>query len=580
MFKKNLAVIALGLTVGLGGVAGLFMKQADAASVFAVTVQGSTVMTVGQSGNFTVGVTAQNALAMGDIVDVEIDNSANQKIFQQYFSGQNFVVNEAQPYMVPWTPSSTGNYTINVGVFGANWSGPITWVNSAAEVTVNAPAPVQSASPKFTDMAGATSISENVGQTGTIAFNIKNGASPVSGAIVDLEIYNGSNQKVFQDFFANQNFVANQQEGYAVPWTPSSVGTYHAEVGVFGANWSGPFLWDANMATITVSAPVVIPPPAAPVVAPPPVVVTTPAVSITNSVANVSSANNSGTKFYVSPNSDAATQAIAWQSSNPQGANIMKMIDAEPVATWFGGWNANVQADANTLVSAAQASGTMPILVAYNIPDRDCGGYSAGGAQTPSAYQSWINSFAAGIGSRPATVILEPDALASISCLSAADQTTRLQLLNYAVAKLKSLGSTKVYIDAGNSNWISAANMAPLLQGAGIAQADGFSLNVSNFYTTASNEQFGDALSALVGGKHFVIDTSRNGNGPTSDDEWCNPSGRALGITPTTNTGNALVDAFLWIKIPGESDGTCNSGPTAGTWWPQYAEGLAQNAGY
>ncbi|HEU4841998.1 MAG TPA: glycoside hydrolase family 6 protein, partial [Ilumatobacteraceae bacterium] len=56
---------------------------------------------------------------------------------------------------------------------------------------------------------------------------------------------------------------------------------------------------------------------------------------------------------------------------------------------------------------------------------------------------------------------------------------------------------------------------------------------------------------------------------------WCNPPGRGLGVVPTTSTGDALVDAFLWIKRPGESDGPCQGGPPAGTWWRDYAVQLA-----
>jgi endoglucanase len=79
-----------------------------------------------------------------------------------------------------------------------------------------------------------------------------------------------------------------------------------------------------------------------------------------------------------------------------------------------------------------------------------------------------------------------------------------------------------------------------------------------------------------------VIDTSRNGAGPAPDSplNWCNPSGRALGTPPTAETGGAHADAYLWIKRPGESDGTCDSGdPPAGTFVNQYAIDLAHNAG-
>jgi endoglucanase len=133
-----------------------------------------------------------------------------------------------------------------------------------------------------------------------------------------------------------------------------------------------------------------------------------------------------------------------------------------------------------------------------------------------------------------------------------------------------------VYIDAGNARWVGAADMAARLKSAGIGQADGFSLNVSNFITTAANVAYGEAVSARVSGKHFIIDTSRNGMGGTADGQWCNPSGQALGEMPTTRTGHRLVDAYLWIKYPGESDGPCNGGPSAGAWWPEYALGLAR----
>ncbi|MGE0796347.1 MAG: glycoside hydrolase family 6 protein, partial [Acidimicrobiia bacterium] len=82
-------------------------------------------------------------------------------------------------------------------------------------------------------------------------------------------------------------------------------------------------------------------------------------------------------------------------------------------------------------------------------------------------------------------------------------------------------------------------------------------------------------------GAHFVVDTSRNGAGPTDDRQWCNPPGRALGSVPEVAPGvSPLVDAFLWVKTPGRSDGTCNGGPKAGDWWPEYLADLARRAGW
>lgn len=116
-------------------------------------------------------------------------------------------------------------------------------------------------------------------------------------------------------------------------------------------------------------------------------------------------------------------------------------------------------------------------------------------------------------------------------------------------------------------------------------RADGFALNVANFRTTRENVEFGTAISERLDGARFVIDTSRSGAGaPPAEDidgapSFCNPPGRALGAAPTTDTGYPLVDALLWVKRPGESDGACRPGePEAGQWYPEYGLGLAERA--
>jgi endoglucanase len=287
-----------------------------------------------------------------------------------------------------------------------------------------------------------------------------------------------------------------------------------------------------------------------------------------------------GARLYVDPNSNARKTADAWRAGRPADAAQMDKIAAQSQAVWIGDWNTNVAADVNRFATTITNAGAVPVFVAYNIPQRDCGGLSGGNNVAASQYKTWIDGFAAGIGARRAVVILEPDALANMDCLSSADQQTRLGLIAYAVAAFNKLGATSVYIDAGHAHWQSASTMASRLRAAGIADAAGFSLNVSNFVSDADNIAYGQQLGALVGGKHFVIDSSRNGLGPAPDAQWCNPSGRALGTRPTTNTGVAGLDAFLWIKSPGESDGSCNGAPASGAWWAEYALGLAQRAAY
>ncbi|MFI1070825.1 glycoside hydrolase family 6 protein [Streptomyces puniciscabiei] len=287
--------------------------------------------------------------------------------------------------------------------------------------------------------------------------------------------------------------------------------------------------------------------------------------------------------FWVNPDGTAARRLTAYEKSGKktEAAQIRKIAE-QPVGEWIG--PENPEQEARGFTEAAENSDRTALLVLYNIPHRDCGQYSEGGAADGNAYRAWIDGVARGIGDRPAIVVLEPDAVLHLvdGCTPAQFHEERYDLLKGAVAKLKSLKNTKVYLDAGNAGWGHPDQIFQPLEQAGIGQADGFSVNVSNFYSTQDSIAYGKQLSAKVGGKHFVIDTSRNGNGPYTGGDpaqrWCNPPGRALGETPTTKTADPLVDAYLWVKRPGESDGTCKGGPKAGEWWASYALALAENS--
>ncbi len=280
---------------------------------------------------------------------------------------------------------------------------------------------------------------------------------------------------------------------------------------------------------------------------------------------------------------DSTNEATQFANANPTYTDVSYIARAGqvPVAQWFGDWNSNVQSDADAYVSAAASAGEVPVLVLYNIPLRDCGGYSTGGATSLSAYTQWVRQVAAGIGNRTAVIILEPDALGALDCLpTAAQQQERYQSISQGVTILKSLPQTFVYIDAGTPVWQSVATMKSRLNSANIASADGFSLNVSYFASNSANAAYGDELSSAVGNKHFVIDTSRNGTDHPVSGAICNPSFASFGTIPTTDTGNSRIDAFLWIKIPWESDGPCNGSPGPGVVYWSYAIQLAKNAGW
>jgi endoglucanase len=286
-----------------------------------------------------------------------------------------------------------------------------------------------------------------------------------------------------------------------------------------------------------------------------------------------------GAHLYSNPYGQAATQAQAWEGSRPADAKLIAKIAKQPAGWWMGEWSGEIEPAVHNLGNATNASGMVPVIVVYNIPNRDCGQYSKGGSTSSDAYKKWIHDFASGAGSFRMIVVLEPDALGLLTkCLSPADQKARLALIHDAVKTLEATPGVSVYLDAGHAKWIAADDMAKRLKGAGIDDADGFALNTSNYIATDENVKYGKAISAALGGKHFIVDTGRNGNGATPDLAWCNPKGRALGSAPTTDTGDPVVDAYFWTKPPGESDGECNGGPKAGEFWPEEALELVKNA--
>ncbi|MFC8796366.1 glycoside hydrolase family 6 protein [Promicromonospora sp. NPDC057138] len=271
---------------------------------------------------------------------------------------------------------------------------------------------------------------------------------------------------------------------------------------------------------------------------------------------------------------DPTTQAYAaWEAASGTDKDLLAKIALTPQAYWVGDW-----ADADETreqvadyTGRAATAGQTGMLTVYAIPGRDCGNHSGGGVPE-SEYARWVDTVASGIQGNP-MVVLEPDALAQLGDCDG--QGDRVGYLRYAAASLTDAGA-RVYIDAGHSAWLSPGEAARRLQLVGFTDAVGFALNTSNYQTTADTQAYAEQVSSQVGGRPYVIDTSRNGNG--SNGEWCNPRGRALGEQPRFVDDATALDALLWVKLPGESDGACNGGPAAGQWWQEIALELAANA--
>ena len=396
-----------------------------------------------------------------------------------------------------------------------------------------------------------------------------------------------------------------------------------------------------------------------------------------------SRALTTSTKFFIPPPDPGAVKQVEQLLRKRKLADALAItaLQIVPSAVWFnGGTAAEVRRSVQKTSVAAKLEKRVPVLVAYNLPYRDCAQYSSGGALDTAAYNKWIDAFADGIGKSEAVVILEPDGLGLIPynttifgaeewCKPTVTDATgatvpapgasadeRYAQIQHAVSSLKSRApNALVYLDATHSAWLGVAEAAFRIYKAGfvdgIQQVQGFYINVANYQPTAQAVQFGTWVSSclaagtpgvgpswmqdpetgvphfswcpgqydpatdyttvnytpefsagvtagiegLMGGAsaqtHFVIDTSRNGKGvlntapyaaspynqppeviaALNGGSWCNPYGAGLGLRPSANTGVPLLDAYLWVKPPGQSDGACDIAGGARAWdYTQY----------
>jgi endoglucanase len=293
-----------------------------------------------------------------------------------------------------------------------------------------------------------------------------------------------------------------------------------------------------------------------------------------------------GARLHVDPNSAAARQVREWRVVRPLDALLLEKIARTPSAEWLGGWYPHVGSYVRSEIARQlRPAHETAFYALYDLPERDCSGYSAGGLSSGAQYRRWVDEIARAIGSYPAVVLVEPDALPEVGCLSRARRAERIALERYATRRLGSLRRTSVYIDAGSYNFNQAHQIAGLLRQAGVRWARGFALGTTSYDRTSDNLRYGHRIARALDGKHFIVNTSRNGRGPlpssaarTAEDFWCNPLGRGLGSRPTTSTGDRLADAYEWTSHPGYSDGPCHGGPPSGEFWPDYALTLARNA--
>lgn len=263
-----------------------------------------------------------------------------------------------------------------------------------------------------------------------------------------------------------------------------------------------------------------------------------------------------------------ATRWVAAHPTDPRTARIEARITTQPVALWLTGPESYPNLT-DAVRRARAANGTL-VLALYDIPGR-YDGISPPSSVTVTQYEAFVDRVVAILGDTRAAVVIEPDALWFVDRQTPVGTTAyqqRMTSLRYAVDRFATRArGSRVYLDGGTSSGsVTPARMAALLAAAGVARTAGFAVDVSSFAPNGEIEPYAQAVrTALttrfgIADPRFVVDTSRNGN-PTWPGTWCNPSGRLLGVPPAVYADPSGLDATLWVKEPGTSDGDCGNGP-------------------
>ncbi len=231
--------------------------------------------------------------------------------------------------------------------------------------------------------------------------------------------------------------------------------------------------------------------------------------------------------------------------------------------------------------------GTVPVITTYFLYQH---GYCES-ANTILAYRSrferQVDEFAQALGDHPAVVLMELDAIGASRCMSHTGALSAWEDdISYEIGKVAALPHTVAYLEAGYPDGNPPGYTAQVFNAVGGDRLRGFLDNDGHNEWTIDAVRWGRQVSRLTHDVPFVVDTATNGQGPLLNpdpvhqgiEDLCNAPGRGLGPPPSTQTGLAGVDAFLWAGVPGNSAGSCHGGPRPGVFWTAQAAALAARA--
>jgi len=199
------------------------------------------------------GITAtvKSNAATTVLVDLEVYDAGGRRVFQKAWDNQAFSANKARSFTTSWNVpagQAPGTYTVEVGIFTPGWGQQLAWNESAKTFTVTA------AQPSFTTSAVENPASVARGASVGITATVK--SATALNALIDLEVYDASGNKVFQKFWDNQAFSAGQTRTFAATWAvPASqrTGGYTVKIGVFAPGWASMYTWNDSAGTFSVT---------------------------------------------------------------------------------------------------------------------------------------------------------------------------------------------------------------------------------------------------------------------------------------------------------------------------------------
>jgi hypothetical protein len=238
----------------------------------------------------TINARFTSATATAAIVGVEVFAPGGTTLaYQKWFENENFAAGETRAYNVGWfvpAAATPGAYTVNLRAFSPGWKTLWGAKASAAQFSVavpaaatfgptatptlgpgsgplgttppqSTPAPQPVGSPQFSTSASTGSGSVAGGGSMNVTASI--GSSIAATALVDLEIFApGATTPIYQVWFDNQSFAANQTRPYSATWqvpAATALGTYRLAVGVYSPGWATRYTWTDSAATFSVTAP-------------------------------------------------------------------------------------------------------------------------------------------------------------------------------------------------------------------------------------------------------------------------------------------------------------------------------------